>query len=56
VNGITVTSTSKEGKKGAGRRERRIKSHVRVNNDRKEEKRQIERNVKRRKKGRKKRY
>ena len=30
------------GKKGAGRRERRIKSHVKVNNDRKEEKRQID--------------
>lgn len=42
VNGITITSASKEGNKGAGRRERRIKSHVKVNNDRKGEKRQID--------------
>lgn len=42
VNGIAVTSARKMGKKGAGRRERRIKSHVKVNNDRKEEKRQID--------------
>jgi hypothetical protein len=41
VNGITITSASKEGKKGDGRRERRIKSYVKVNNERKEEKRQI---------------
>lgn len=41
ANGITVTSASKEGKKRARRRERRIKSHVKVNNDRKEE-RQID--------------
>jgi len=42
VNGIAVTCDSKMGKNGAGRRERRIKSHVKVNNDRKEEKRQID--------------
>jgi hypothetical protein len=42
MNGITVTPASKEGHKKAGRRERRIKSHVKVNNDRKEENRQID--------------
>jgi len=42
VEGISVTSGNKEGKKGAGRRERRIMSHVKLKKDRKEEKRQID--------------